>query len=1007
MKKKSFYKGWTALYYPILFGLYLCCLPVMARSPLPKLILQQYNITGTVRDSQGVLPGVTVSVEGKSTATITDFQGKYSIAATAADILVFSFVGYTTLSTPIAGRTVVSVHLQEDATQLQEVRVNAGYYSVKESERTGSIARITAKDIEKQPVNNPLAAMQGRMSGVNIVQNTGLPGGGFSIQIRGINSIRAEGNEPLYIVDGVPFASQSLADPTIAASAITGLANPLNNLNPADIESIEVLKDADATAIYGSRGANGVVLITTKKGRSGETRFSLDAFSSMGKISRSLDLMNTKQYLKMRAEAFANDGITSYPANAYDINGTWDPNRDVDWTKLLLGGTALVNNIQLAVSGGKDNTQYLVSGTYRRENTVFPGDSHYSKGAVHSSLNHSSSDQRFRFQFSTNYTSDSNSLPGRDLTSRAYSLAPNAPELYNDLGKLNWEGGTFNNPLAVLEGQYHTANTNLLANSLLSYQLVPGLQLKASMGYNETTLSQTITSPLSIYNPFDTSTHQASLYIANGKGTSWILEPQLNYTKKIHRLDLDLLLGSTFQNQETTRLAQMGSGFTSDALINNMKAASTITMINHEVVEFRYNAAFSRLNLKWDEKYILNLTGRRDGSSRFGVGNRFANFGAIGVAWIFSKESFFQNSQSLLSFGKIRSSYGISGSDQIGDYQYLDTYQVSPYLYNTTSGLAPSRLYNPNFGWETNKKLELGLELGFLQDQFFLSAAWFKNRSSNQLIGVPLPATTGFPSIQSNFDATVENTGLEVELRSVHLKKKNFSWTTSLNLTVPKNRLVAFPNLEASTYANSLVLGESLSIRKVFHYTGIDPQTGAYTFKDYNGDGQITFEADRQLIADTSPKFYGGMGNQISFGNWNFDFHFQFIKQLGRNYLYTAPLAGTFVNQAKEMLSHFPQDGPISIAQQYSTGGNSAVIEAYYNFRDSDAAFSDASFIRLKSVSLSYKIPNWSKKGSATVYVQGQNLLTFTNFRGSDPENQSFSSLPPLRQFSVGFQLGF
>ncbi|CAM4145680.1 SusC/RagA family TonB-linked outer membrane protein [Flavobacterium weaverense] len=1010
MKNYSLIKGIRTIGYSFILGIYLYSPSITASNSVTYSTLQQEPapITGTITDGIGPMPGVTITVKGRSTTTISDYTGQYSITASPTDVLVFSFMGFKTVEVVISSQKIVNIQLKEDATALQEVRVNAGYYSVKEKERTGSIAKITAKDIETQPVNSPLAAMQGRMTGVNITQETGAPGGGFNIQIRGINSIRSEGNEPLYIVDGVPFASQSLADPIIGASAIKGLANPLNNLNPADIQNIEVLKDADATAIYGSRGSNGVVLITTKKGIIGATRFELNSFTSIGKVSRTLNVMNTKQYLAMRKEAFANDGISQYPADAFDINGTWSQNRETNWAKNLIGGTAQINNLQASFSGGTATTQYLLSGTFRRETTVFPGDSHYGKGAFHSNLNHTSVDQRFSLNFSTNYTSDSNNLPGRDLTSRAYTLAPNAPDLYDSKGKLNWEDGTFNNPLAFLESKYKITNKSIVANALLSYEILTGLQAKTSFGYTETSLMQTITNPLTSYNPFDTSTHEASLYIGSGTGSSWIIEPQLNYKGIYGLLDLDFLIGTTFQNQETSRLAQVGSGFTSDALINNLNAASTLSIINHERIEYRYNAAFARVNLKWNERYILNLTGRRDGSSRFGAGKRFANFGAIGAAWIFSNELFLKKNKNILSFGKLRSSYGTSGSDQIGDYQYLDTYEVSNYLYNGIAGLAPSRLYNPDFGWETNKKFEVSLELGFLRDNIFLTSTWFKNRSSNQLVGIPLPGTTGFSSIQSNLAATVQNTGLEVELRTVNLKNNKFSWISSLNVTLPKNKLVAFPNLDASTYANSLVIGESLSIRKVFDYTGIDPVSGAYTFRDYNNDGQITFEADRQKIADTSPQFYGGFSNQLSLRNWSFDFLFQFVSQQGRNYRYTSTLAGTFVNQPVEIVSHFPQDNSTAIAQQYSTGANSTLVQAAYNFLDSNAAFSDASFIRLKTVSLSYRIPSpWSKTVSATVYAQGQNFLTFTKFKGADPENQSVTSLPPLRQFTLGFRLAF
>ncbi|MCA0349872.1 MAG: SusC/RagA family TonB-linked outer membrane protein [Bacteroidetes bacterium] len=1007
MNKFSFILKKKAIKCTQLLVVVLCSMHSFA-SPLTKRQQTQQQITGIVSDANGPLPAVAITIKGKALGTLTDQNGYFTIAATTGDVLVFSFLGYKTVETAISNQTHLQILLAEDATSLKEVTINAGYYTVKEKERTGSIAKITAKDIETQPVSNVLAAMQGRMAGVNITQNSGLPGGGFGIQVRGRNSIRNEGNDPLYVVNGVPYSSQSLSDATVSAAAISGLNNPLNILNPADIESIEVLKDADATAIYGSRGANGVVLITTKKGKFDRTRLNLNFFSTIGKVARNLDMMNTQQYLAMRTEAFENDGVATYPASAYDINGTWDQTRDTDWRKELIGGRAYITNAQASVSGGGNNTQFLLSGTYRKETTVFPGNNDYGKGAVHSSITHKSTDNRFSLNVTADYIEDKNTLPGRDLTSRAYSLAPNAPALFDEEGNLNWENGTFVNPLAPLEGKYLMTNQNLIANALLTYKMATGLEAKASLGFNDTRTSQSVTTPLSSYSPFDTSTHEALLMVSNGNGKSYIFEPQLQYQKKWGALKTDVLVGTTFQSQKTTKLAQSGSGFPSDALINSLAAASTIKVISHETNEYKYNAVFARVNLNWDEKYILNITGRRDGSSRFGPANRFANFGAVGAAWIFSNEKYFNQQDKLLSFGKLRASYGTSGNDQIGDYQYLDTYQLSPYLYNGVVGLTPSRLYNPDFSWESNKKLELAIETGFLKDKIFLSAAWFQNRSSNQLIGVPLPGTTGFPTIQSNFNATVENTGFEFELRTWNIKLKDFSWTTNFNLTVPKNKLIAFPNLETSTYANLLVLGESLFIRKVYDFTGIDPTTGTYTFRDFDGDGQITPDKDRRAIADTSPKYFGGISNQFVYKNWALDCLLQFVSQQGRNYQSTTPIAGTLANQPSEMANHFPQNGNSAVAQLYSTGLNSNVVIAYYNLLDSNAAYGDASYIRMKNISLSYTLPStWSKIFNGKVYIQGQNLFTFTKFKGVDPENQSMSSLPPLKQFTFGVQLAF
>jgi TonB-dependent SusC/RagA subfamily outer membrane receptor len=339
MKNISFYKGKSAIWYLILFGLTLSSTPVLSKATLSASlnVPQQNQVNGSITDGTGPLAGVTITIKGKQTTAFSDFDGKFTITASPNDLLVFSYMGFKTLTIPVDDRTVLTIQMQEDATSLQEVKVNAGYYSVKDSDRTGSIASITKKDIEKQPVTNVLATMQGRMAGVNIVQTTGVPGGGFDIQIRGQNSLRTNGNNPLYIIDGVPYSSDPIGI-GINSAVLPTQPSPLNSINPDQIESIEVLKDADATAIYGSRGANGVVLITTKKGKTGKTIFTGRFSTGAGNVTRFMNLMNTQEYLSMRKEAFANDGITPIPDYAYDVNGTWDQNRDTNWQKELLGG---------------------------------------------------------------------------------------------------------------------------------------------------------------------------------------------------------------------------------------------------------------------------------------------------------------------------------------------------------------------------------------------------------------------------------------------------------------------------------------------------------------------------------------------------------------------------------------------------------------------------------------------------------------------------------------------
>ena len=351
------------------------------------------KITGKVTDEAGMpMAGVSVRLAGTNIGTTTDFDGNYSITVPSSEsVLVFSSIGFARKEIIVDGQTVINVTMQEAVSQLDEIVINAGYYNVSERTKTGSISKIDAKTIEKQPVNNPLAAMQGHMAGVNIIQNTGVSGGGYSVQIRGLNSIEG-GSEPLYIIDGVPYSSESLESQSLVGTVLPNspqesIVSPLNAINPLDIESIEVLKDADATAIYGSRGANGVVLITTKKGKAGKTRIGLNSSSSMGEISRFTNLLNTEQYLEMRIEGINNDGFGAFLDNpAFDSFWpdlkVWDQNRYTNWQEELLGGTSYRKSAQLSISGGNAQTQFLVSGGYQNETSVYPGDSKYGKNIL-------------------------------------------------------------------------------------------------------------------------------------------------------------------------------------------------------------------------------------------------------------------------------------------------------------------------------------------------------------------------------------------------------------------------------------------------------------------------------------------------------------------------------------------------------------------------------------------------------------------------------------------------
>jgi TonB-linked SusC/RagA family outer membrane protein len=970
---------------------------------------QNLTVTGRVIDPSGIpMPGVTVLINSTSpVGTTTSTDGNYSLKNVPPDAVIsFSFIGYKTVHVPVKGTAVINQQMQEDITAIDEVIINAGYYSVKDRERTGSIVKVTAREIANQPVINPLEALQGRVTGVEITQTTGTPGGGFELKIRGRNSIAA-GNESLYIIDGVPYDIGSLSNRNVSLTILPGgMINPLNTLDPSAIESIEILKDADATAIYGSRGANGVVLITTKKGSSGKTSLNIEASTSAITVTCLPKLLNTEQYIQMRQEAFANDGLTEYPETEYDVNGTWDMTRYTDWQDLLIGGTARNNSVKASISGGTGLTRFNAGGSFMNETTVFPTDFNYNKATAFMTISHNSNDNRFNIQITTNYGTDRNYLPNTDLTSISRTLPPNAPELYSEDGSLNWENSTWTNPLANLESKYKNLTHNLIANTALSYNVMNWLEIRTNMGYNRSYLTEIQTRPHTMYSPAWGLTSTSSNTMKNNSiRDSWIVEPQLNASLSTGAGTFNMTVGSTFQEQDKEQYSLFASGFTNNYFINTLSAATTQSIQSEERTQYRYQAVYARINYSLQEKYFVNLTGRRDGSTRFGPDRRYANFGAVGVAWIFSKESF-QDGIPWLSFGKVRASLGTSGNDRIGDYQYLDTYRLTTLNYNGYLGLSPARLLNPLFAWERNCKAEAALETSLFDEKVNIEIAYYNNRSDNQLIGTPLPGTTGFSSISANLKALVENSGWEGSLRITGVERENFKWHPTLNITIPRNRLVRFPGLEGSTYASQYEIGYPLSIYKLYELKGVNPETGVFEFKDFNSDGLITSADDRKFIADLSPKFFGNISNSLRYRNWNLDILFQFMKKQGLNEYYNTEPPGTMFNQPVGVLDRWQAQGDHASMQAFTSGWNGSAYEAYYRFAVSDAVISDASFIRLKSFSLSYKLPfKESKSGSWILYVQGQNLLTLTKFKNGDPE-QLTSFLPPVRRVSVGIKIG-
>ncbi|MEO9020776.1 MAG: SusC/RagA family TonB-linked outer membrane protein [Ginsengibacter sp.] len=991
---------------------------ILKRSPKIEINSLKNNmaieINGIVTDGSGKpLSGATVTVKGTSNGTSTGADGGFILnnVSTGATLIV-SFVGYQTKFIQVQNQTKLTIALELEINRLDET-VIIGYGTTSKRYNTGSVSSVTSDVIEKQPVNDPISALQGRVSGLMITSSSGMAGSGYTVRIRGENSIK-QGNDPLYIIDGVPFISDALN----TFEGANGLQNPLSTINPNDIARIDVLKDADATAIYGSRGANGVILITTKKGKSGDNKVSFNVYTGTTKINHKLDFLNTAQYLQMRKDAFKFDSVAPTESNAPDLFD-WDQNAYTDWQKLLIGGTGNVFSSQASVSGGDDQSNFIISANYRRETSVMLGNLPYQKGGAHLGVNHTSKNKKFAVSGSVIYNLDDNQNIATDLT-MYINLPPNMPR-YNDDGSVYYYS-TGDNPLAYINRRYESSTHTFLGNATARYTLLKGLDVKTNFGYTDINMDQTLTLPENSFNPLTYS--GSSSQFGNSSVRSFIVEPQLEYNRIAGPGKINILAGASWQQNISESQYLLGSGYSSDALLKDIASATDITVRSSNYAQYRYQSLFGRINYNIDRKYIINGSFRRDGSSRFGPGKQFGNFGAVGAAWIFSQENFFHIPA--ISFGKLRASYGTTGNDQIGDYQYLDSWSSAGFPYGGVSGLAPSRVYNPDYSWEVNKKLEAAIDLGFFKDKVLVSAGYYNNRSSNQLVGYTLSSQSGFTEYTANLPAKVENSGVEIDINSTNFDNNSFKWTTSFNLSIPRNKLLSYPGLESSSDASSYEVGQSIRMIKGYHFTGIDPATGNPNFLDVDKDGSYSEDADYVVIGQTMPKFFGGLSNTFSYKNLTLDIFFQFVKQEAPTLNY-GPLVNTIgsrINETTDELGYWNGPGDqTSIPRPTTTSTNSAYKLFRNQYRYSDAAWGDASYIRLKNVAVSYDLSSvtekWKIKGT-TIYVQGENLLTFTKYDGLDPEINGFDrrfvypinpfgsvkspKLPLLRTITVGLK---
>jgi TonB-linked SusC/RagA family outer membrane protein len=694
----------------------------------------------------------------------------------------------------------------------------------------------------------------------------------------------------------------------------------------------------------------------------------------------------------------------------------WDTTRYTDFKKMLIGGQAVTNNMQLSLSGGSNRLQYYFGAGSHSETTVFPGDLCNDRLSGHVNLHYQSKDTNLNVTLSVIINGDKNRSILNDLTNYV-NLAPHAPVLYDSVGKLNWKEGelTFINPISYLLKTYESKASNLLGNLDINYRLFKHLVFKTSVGYNRLNMDEISVVPGSSQSPYTLPDAKGYSYFGKLIYDSWIVEPQMEYNQYLGIGKISGLLGTTMQLQTNSVINKQAFEFPGDDRLRYIDEAGNV--ITNEVnAEYRYGGVFARLNgILWD-KYLINLSGRVDGSSRFGPGKQVGTFWSTGLGWLFSNEPFIKDALPFISFGKLRGSYGVTGNDQIGDYKYLDKWQDITGAYLGSRGLNPVQLADSNYSWEVNRKLEAAIELGLFKDRLLISVAYYRNRTGNQLIAYPLPVITGFPNYAAkNSRAVVQNTGWEIQLQTKNRLNKYWQWNGNVLLTIPRNKLIAFPNLETSSYAHKLIIGQSLAVLKGYSYAGVNAATGLFDFNDLDKDGALSFPGDYGFIGNFDPSWYGSIQSNWQYKGWQLDIFLEIRKQRAYSPLYSIYsfyVPGTMLaNQSTLLLHRWQRSDDVAPLQQFTTGANDAASKAIDMFLGSNGIVEDASFCRVKNIELSWRFPaQWLKNISlknARVYMQAQNLFTITRYKGTDPETRNINTLPPLRTLAAGIELNF
>ncbi|WP_052695004.1 SusC/RagA family TonB-linked outer membrane protein [Hymenobacter sp. AT01-02] len=1006
--------------------------------------LADVTVSGRVTSGGEGLPGVTVVVKGTTIGTSTAGDGTFSLNVPEGSTLVFSSIGFQSREVPVTGATSgLTVNLETDAKALSEVVV-VGYGTLSRQEVTTSVASVKSEQIERQRVAGFDQALQGQATGVQVVAPSGAPGAGINIQIRGNSSITG-GNSPLYVIDGVPVL------PTYDRELSVGnqKPNPLNALNPADIESIDILKDGAAAAIYGVRAANGVVVITTKRGRTGKPQVGFNAYYGVQQIRKKLDVLNARQFAEYYNESQINGGAApGYP----DLNDL--PPYDTNWQDEVYRSAA-IQNYQLNISGGTDKTHYYVGGGYFKQDGIIQN----------------SGFDRFNFKLNFDQQAGTKLRVGTNVNmSRTNTNGSVRSEL--GLGNSGTVLGTLAQiptiPVRDANGAYglnpfslsdnpvgnllETSNKALIyqviGNLYGEYDILKNLKFRSSLGLDFRT---------QLENEFitrdypGTSRADASTRGSGRTGTTqqaiWLWENTVTYNPSLgDRHNLQLLAGQSVQ--ESNRFASNASvrGYASNAVPYLSGGTERLGTSSYEE-EWGLTSLFARAIYNFDERYLATLSVRRDGTSRFA--DHFGYFPAVALGWRISKESFFPQSGPVSDL-KLRGSFGINGNQELGyTYQTFSSYSVGSNYTGSAGtiqgGIRPDRIGNRDLKWETSNQYNVGVDFGLFNDRLTLNVDAYRKRSNDLLLSVPLPQSTGAQVLDIIQNVgSVENKGLEFALNTVNVEGQNggFSWNTNLNLSMNRNKVLdlgTLANDQNQQVSRTIINGSSITqvgqplgvfyghkVQGIFQSADEiaaapaqpgNPQPGDIRFVDVNGDNKINND-DRTIIGNPNPKAQGGVTNTFAFKGIDLSVFFQ--GSFG-NDIYNAN------RQALESLTG-PVNQLTTVLDRWTpTNTNTDIPRAVFNDPNGNGRLSsrwieDGSYVRLKNVTLGYTLPtsliNKVRVSSLRIYVSGQNLITWTDYTGYDPEvsadpfsstgfGRDFGVYPQSRTYTIGLNASF